>query len=74
VNSYPGAVFCTQLKGDWLQQDQLMRITVRVYWLRQLLAAPAGTFCINDAPNAANATQVYHFVYATTAVRRTPGT
>ena len=74
TTSFPNAVFCTQLKGDWLQQDQLMRVTVRVYWLRQLYAAPAGTFCVADAPSAANATQVYHFVYATTAIRRTPGT
>jgi prepilin-type N-terminal cleavage/methylation domain-containing protein len=74
TNSFPGAVFCTQLRGDWLQQDQLMRITVRTYWLRQLYTAPSGTFCVNDTPSAANATQVYHFVYATTAVRRTPGT
>jgi prepilin-type N-terminal cleavage/methylation domain-containing protein len=72
--SYPGAVFCTQLRGDWLKQDQLMRIEVRVYWLRQLFAAPSGTFCVNDRPSDTNANQVYHFVYTTTAVRRTPGT
>jgi type II secretory pathway pseudopilin PulG len=70
---YSGAVFCTQLRGDWLKQDQLLRAEVRVYWLRQLYAAPSGTFCVNDTPDAANGTQVYHFVYAATAVRRTPG-
>jgi prepilin-type N-terminal cleavage/methylation domain-containing protein len=73
VSSYPNAVFCTQLRGDWLVQDQLLRAEVRVYWLRQLFAAPSGSFCAADTPSSANAGQVYHFIYAATAMRRTPG-
>jgi hypothetical protein len=48
---------------------------VRVYWLRQMLHAPSGGYLkctkANDAPDT-NPTSTYHFVYATTAVRRTP--
>jgi hypothetical protein len=66
-------VFCTQLRADWLVQDQLLRVTARVYWARQLFTVPTGTFCVNDTPDATNANAMYHFVYATTAVRRNPG-
>jgi type II secretory pathway pseudopilin PulG len=74
-SSYPGAVFCAQVRGDWLLQDQLLRTTVRVYWLQQMLTAPAAgtSFCVNDTPDTKSAS-TYHFIYATTAVRRTPGT
>jgi hypothetical protein len=73
--SYPNAVFCAQVRGDWLLQDQLLRTTVRVYWLQQMLAAPAAnsSFCVNDTPDT-NSSSVYHFLYAVSAVRRTPGT
>jgi type IV pilus assembly protein PilV len=77
---FSGAVFCTEMKGDWLVQDQLMRVTIHVFWLRQLFVAPSGTFCTSNAggasagePQAANADQVYHSIYVTTAIRRNPG-
>jgi len=62
-------IFCTQVRGDWIVQDQLLRATVRVYWLRQMLAAPSGglTCTATDAPDTNPAT-TYHFVYATTAM------
>ena len=44
-NAQPGVTFCTNIRGDWLQQDQLIRAEVRVYWPRQLFAAPSATFC-----------------------------
>jgi type IV pilus assembly protein PilV len=77
---FAGAVFCTEMKGDWLVQDQLMRVTVHVFWLRQLFTAPTGQFCVSNAggttsgqPQATDADRVYHSVYVTTAVRRNPG-
>jgi type II secretory pathway pseudopilin PulG len=65
----PPPIFCTQVRGDWIVQDQLLRATVRVYWLRQMLAAPSGGLqCgTNDAPDT-NPASTYHFVYATTAL------
>jgi hypothetical protein len=70
--TYPNAVFCAQARGDWLLQDQLLRTEVRVYWLAQMMTAPSGKFCVSDSPDV-NSAATYHFVYATTAVRRTPG-
>jgi prepilin-type N-terminal cleavage/methylation domain-containing protein len=66
-------IYCTQVRGDWLVQDQLLRVTVRVYWLRQMLAAPTGglTCTASDAPDT-NPGTTYHSVFATTALRRTP--
>jgi type II secretory pathway pseudopilin PulG len=74
-SGYPGAVFCAQVRGDWLDpnQNQILRTTVRVYWLAQMLTAPSGQFCVSDSPDT-NSAATYHFVYATSAVRRTPGT
>ncbi len=71
--TFPGAVFCAQARADWLLQDQLLRTTVRVYWLQQMLTAPTGHFCVDDTPDT-NSASAYHFIYTTTAVRRTPGT
>jgi hypothetical protein len=75
--SFPGAIFCTQLRADWLVQDQLLRVTARTFWLRQLYAAPLAPFCTIDGSNGPSdpniASQIYHFVYATTAIRRNPG-
>jgi prepilin-type N-terminal cleavage/methylation domain-containing protein len=77
TQKYPGAQFCTQIRIDWLKTDELLRATVRVYWLRELLAAPAGDFCNSDdaakGPGSAAANTIYHFIYATSAVRRNPG-
>jgi prepilin-type N-terminal cleavage/methylation domain-containing protein len=69
VAGSPPPIFCTQVRGDWIVQDQLLRATVRVYWLRQMLAAPSGglTCTATDAPDTNPAT-TYHFVYATTAL------
>jgi Tfp pilus assembly protein PilV len=73
-NAYPGATFCTNIRGDWVVQDEMIRAEVRVYWLRQLFAAPSATFCSgNETPDATGVrggAQVYHFVYAATAVSR----
>jgi hypothetical protein len=74
---YPGAMFCTQVKLDWMTQDEMLRATVRVYWLAQLYTAPAGDFCNSDGttqgyPSGANANGVYHFIYVTTALRKNP--
>jgi prepilin-type N-terminal cleavage/methylation domain-containing protein len=70
----PGIVFCTNIRGDWLVQDQLIRAEVRVYWLRQLFAAPTSTFCATTedltTTGTAGAAQVYHFIYAATAIAR----
>jgi prepilin-type N-terminal cleavage/methylation domain-containing protein len=73
--NYPNAVFCAQVRADWLLQDQLLRTTVRVYWLQQMFTAPAASsaFCVSDTPDT-NSASAYHFIYTTTAVRRTPGT
>jgi prepilin-type N-terminal cleavage/methylation domain-containing protein len=68
-------VFCTQIRGDWLVQDQLLRAQVRVYWLRQLFTAPTGPFCatgdgIDGTGIAGTGASIYHAVYATTALAR----
>jgi hypothetical protein len=74
--SQPGSAFCTNVRGDWLVQDQLIRAEVRVYWLRQLYAAPSAAFCSGsetpDTTGAGGGTQVYHFIYAATALARNP--
>lgn len=76
---YPGAIFCTQIRLDWLKQDEMLRATVRVFWLSQLYAAPAADFCNADAgtngyPSGPDASSVYHFIYVTTAIRKNPAT
>lgn len=65
------ALFCTHVRLTWLIQDQLMRADVRVFWPRGLSVAPEDHFCSNT-PNTAieTMTDSYHFVYATTAIRR----
>jgi len=73
-SSQPGVVFCANIRGDWLVPNQLIRAEVRVYWLRQLFAAPTATFC-STSENLATlgtggTTQVYHFIYAATAIAR----
>jgi prepilin-type N-terminal cleavage/methylation domain-containing protein len=73
-NAQAGVVFCSNLRGDWLVPNQLLRAEVRVYWLRQLFAAPTSTFCSPTenltTTGAGGAAQVYHFVYAATAIAR----
>jgi type II secretory pathway pseudopilin PulG len=72
-----GVMYCANVRGDWLIQDQLLRAEVRVYWLRQMFAAPTATFCAgNENPDQVGANgvgggaQVYHFIYAATAISR----
>jgi type IV pilus assembly protein PilV len=77
--NFPGAVFCTQIKVDWLTQDEMLRASVRVFWLQGLYTSPSGDFCSADGattgyPSGTNANQVFHFIYVTTALRRNPAT
>lgn len=79
ATKYPGAMFCTQIRLDWLKQDEMLRATVRVFWLSQLYTAPAADFCnadgsTNGYPSGPDANQVYHFIYVTTAIRKNPAT
>lgn len=79
ATQYPGAVFCTQIKADWLKTDEMLRATIRVYWLQQMYTAPAGDFCNADGgvlgyPSGIGSNTVFHFIYVTTAIRRNPST
>jgi Tfp pilus assembly protein PilV len=79
ATQFPNAVFCTQIKTDWLTQDEMLRASIRVFWLQGLYTAPSGDFCNADAattgyPSGTNADQVFHFLYVTTAIRRNPAT
>jgi len=79
ATKYPGAMFCTQVRLDWLKQDEMIKATVRVFWLSQLYTAPAADFCNADGttagfPSGPDANQVYHFIYVTTALRKNPAT
>ncbi len=71
----PGAAFCAQVRVITLVPDSLLRAEVRVYWPRQLGATTsfgASGFCSATnaaAPSAANANQIFHFVYAASAIR-----
>jgi prepilin-type N-terminal cleavage/methylation domain-containing protein len=65
------AVFCTNIRLNWLVVNSLIRAEVRVFWLR-LLSSGANT---TDWCNQANASAVtgdtshFHFLYAATAIR-----
>jgi type IV pilus assembly protein PilV len=77
--TFPGAQFCTQVKLEWLVQDESLRATVRVFWLKGLYTAPAGNFCKDDTatvgyPSGANSDRVFHFLYVVTAIRENPAT
>jgi type II secretory pathway pseudopilin PulG len=69
-----GVTFCANVRGDWLIQDELIRAEVRVYWLRQMFAAPTATFCSGnenpDKTGTGGGAQVYHFIYAATGISR----
>jgi len=68
------AVFCTNIRLNWLVVNSLLRAEVRVFWPRMLTAG------VNtpDWCNQANASAVtgdtshYHFIYAATAIRENP--
>jgi prepilin-type N-terminal cleavage/methylation domain-containing protein len=64
--------YCTQVRLTWLVQDQLIRADVRVFWPRGI-GIPMGLNCTGNITNTldTNANNVYRFVYASTAIRRT---
>jgi prepilin-type N-terminal cleavage/methylation domain-containing protein len=68
------AIFCTNIRLNWLVPNYLIRTEVRVLWLR-LLSSGANTA---DWCNQANANTVtgdtshYHFIYAVSAVGKNP--
>lgn len=70
------STYCAQYRLQWIADPglappfnpmALMRAEVRVFWSR-LERNPVGD-CAAATPDAANANQIYHFVYATTAIR-----
>ena len=70
------ATYCAQYRLQWIAAPgvappynpaALMRAEVRVFWSR-LELNPVGD-CAAATPDAANANEIYHFVYATTAIR-----
>ena len=60
--------FCVNYRLDMVQLDATIRAEVRVFWPRFEQNPPAT--CDVAVANALNAPQLYHFVYATTLVRR----
>jgi type IV pilus assembly protein PilV len=71
-----GATYCAQYRLQWIANPgaaapynltALIRAEVRVFWSR-LELNPVGD-CTAATPDAANANQLYHFVYATTMLR-----
>ncbi len=78
TNAKPSsAVFCVNIRLNWLVLNQLIRAEVRVFWRRQLYTAPSKVDWCNAA-DASDATAIngntseYHFVYAATAIRQNP--
>lgn len=65
------ALFCTNVRLTWLIQGSLMRADVRVFWPRGVTTAADAHYC-GQAPDTDIETKTdrYHFVYATTAIRR----
>lgn len=75
----PDARFCAHLRLDSEVLaggiSPVTRLTVRVFWPRNLLVAPDPSFCsagVMANVNAATATGTYHFVYLTSAIRQNP--
>jgi type IV pilus assembly protein PilV len=80
------AVFCVNIRLNWLVtptdaagngRGGLIRAEVRVFWPRQLGAAPSSDWC--SSTNSAGGgdkvtgdTNTYHFVYAASAIRQNP--
>ena len=81
TNAKPSsAVFCVNIRLNWLVLNQLIRAEVRVFWRREHYVgggAPAKVDWCNVA-DASDATAIngntaeYHFVYAATAIRQNP--
>jgi prepilin-type N-terminal cleavage/methylation domain-containing protein len=68
------AIFCTNIRLNWLVASTLMRAEVRVFWLR-LLSSGANTADWCNQSNAAAVTgdtKDFHFIYAATAIRENP--
>jgi prepilin-type N-terminal cleavage/methylation domain-containing protein len=66
------AVFCVNIRLNWLVMNQLIRAEVRVFWPRMILSGPNTTDWCTDANASAVTGDVadYHFVYAATALRQ----
>jgi prepilin-type N-terminal cleavage/methylation domain-containing protein len=60
--------FCVNYRLDWLLLNSTIRAEVRVFWPRYEQAAPAS--CDPAVANVANASELFHFVYATSTIRR----
>ncbi len=60
--------YCVNYRLDWLVALTTIRAEVRVFWPRFEQAAPAS--CAPDVADATNSSQTYHFMYATTTLRR----
>jgi hypothetical protein len=67
------ALFCTNVRMNWLKQNELIRVDVRVLWPRGITGStlPAGGVCAVAAANAPDPL-TYHAIYVTTAVRGNP--
>jgi len=71
------AIFCVNIRLNWLVVNELIRAEVRVFWRRDLYLDPNNQYTV-DWCTAANASAItgdvghYHFVYAATAVRKNP--
>ncbi len=65
------AIFCTNIRLNWLVVNSLMRAEVRVFWLRLLSSGPNTPDWCSAANVAAvtGDTSHYHFIYAATAIR-----
>jgi type II secretory pathway pseudopilin PulG len=60
--------FCVNYRLDWLLVNSTIRAEVRVFWPRYEAAAPAS--CAPAIADDAAARQSFHFVYATSTIRR----
>jgi len=68
------AIFCTNIRLNWLVVNTLMRAEVRVFWLRLLSSGPnTPDWCNQSNANTVTGdTSHYHFIYAATAIRQNP--
>jgi prepilin-type N-terminal cleavage/methylation domain-containing protein len=65
------ALFCTNVRLKWLIVNQVMRVDIRVFWPRGVGASPDDHYCAQTPPaDMETRTDKYHFIYATTAIRR----
>ena len=70
------AVYCTHLRLTWLYApaagNGLIRAEIRVFWARDAGTVNAQPVCAPETPaqNVQNASNRYHFVYQTTAIKQ----